>query len=148
MADEEKTARQLVATIGKEQRLKYKLTPLPGSLLPADSLGGQMVALADLFNALGTKDGQPLKTLVSSIRTAEDGAIEFELVIVPLAKPEADKNLLEALEELLKRRGNFDDDEYHALEDGGLESGRARDAVAVARAAIAMARGTKPDVQS
>jgi hypothetical protein len=136
------TARQLVATLGDKQRLKYKVTPTSGSLLPADSLGGQMTALADLFNELGKKDGLPLKTLVSSVSTHEDGAVEFELVIVPLAKPEADKDLLEALEELLKRRGDFDDDEYHALEDGGLECERARNAVAVARAAIAKARGT------
>ena len=51
-------------------------------------------------------------------------------------------DMLDALEELLKRRGDFDDDEYHALEDGGLECERARNAVAVARAAIAKARGT------
>lgn len=83
----ETPARMLVAHIGKEQRIGYRITPSPNSLLPADSLGGQLTALAQLFAELGKQDGQPLKTLVHSICMEEDGSVKFDLVIVPLASP-------------------------------------------------------------
>ncbi len=81
MAD---TAMEIVARIGSEQRLQYVVTPLPDSLLPADSLGGQLVALSDLFAALGEKDGCKLKTMVAGISMGINGAISFELLILPL----------------------------------------------------------------
>lgn len=84
MSDGAETAMELVARIGREQRLTYTITPNLDSLLPADSLGGQLVALSDLFSVLGKKDGVNLKTMVSNISTLEDGGVRFELVIVPV----------------------------------------------------------------
>ncbi len=78
------TALQLIAKAGRDQRVKYKVTPEPECLFPADSIGGQLVALSDLFRALGTQDGITLKTMLASIRMDADGSIEFELVIMQL----------------------------------------------------------------
>ena len=85
MSEEIEMARQLVVRIGREQKLSYNITPSPDALLPADSLGGQLVALSDLFSALGQKDGINLKTMVANISMLEDGAIKFDLVIAPVA---------------------------------------------------------------
>lgn len=77
------TAKMLVAKLGGKQRMQYRITPMPGALLPAGSLGGQLSALADLFQALGKQDGLNLKTLVSDIHMEHDGSISFELYIIP-----------------------------------------------------------------
>jgi hypothetical protein len=79
----EQTATQLIAKIGTDQKLRYRVTPQPNSLLSAESLGGQLSVLSDLFAELGKKDGVPLKTFVSQIAMHEDGSIEFELAILP-----------------------------------------------------------------
>ena len=79
------TAAQLIARIGcQDQRITYTVTPMPDSLLPAESLGGQLTALADLFAVLGRQDGVKLKTMVESISTDGAGAISFTLLVVPL----------------------------------------------------------------
>ena len=82
------TAAQLIARIGcKEQRISYTVTPMPDSLLPAESLGGQLTALSDLFAVLGKQDGVKLKALVESISTdGTTGAISFTLLVVPLER--------------------------------------------------------------
>lgn len=78
------SAKELVARVGVQQKISYTVTPQPDALIPADSLGGQLVALSDLFSALGERDGYKLKTLVSNIGMGADGAISFELTILPL----------------------------------------------------------------
>lgn len=86
------TAKRLVAKLGDKQRMTYRITPMPGALLPAGSLGGQLSALADLFRALGRQDGLNLKTLVSDISMDDDGSINFELYIIPAVEnPFADQ---------------------------------------------------------
>lgn len=79
------TAQELVSRIGGDQRLKYAVTPSPKALLTADSLGGQLSALAELFYALGEKDGIRLKTLIAGISTDADGTIHFDLIVTRLA---------------------------------------------------------------
>lgn len=78
------TAQQIVARMGKQQRVTYRVTPEPGSLFPADSIGGQLVAISDLFRELGKNDSLRLKTMLADIKMTDDGAIEFNLVIVNL----------------------------------------------------------------
>lgn len=78
------TAKSLVATVGGKQRVRYSILPQSNSLIPANSLGGQLVALSDLFAALAKQDGYKMKTLVTDISMSPEGVISFELLMVPL----------------------------------------------------------------
>lgn len=79
----QETARELCARVGDKQRLMYRITPMSNSLLPADTMGKQLTALAEIFRSIGKQDGVNLKTMVASIKTEDDGTVAFELFIMP-----------------------------------------------------------------
>lgn len=65
----------------ESQTLSYKITPLPGNLMAAASVGRQLTAIAKLLEA--TEDGLRWKTLLRGIYTGADGTITFDLAITP-----------------------------------------------------------------
>lgn len=71
--------------VPKEQRIKYKVTPMPGGIMSASSIGGQLRALARLLE-WEAKDDEPkgkLGTFILGAYTHEDGTIEFDLMVAP-----------------------------------------------------------------
>jgi hypothetical protein len=76
----------IAAQIPQQQIVKYRVTPMPNAYIPADMLGGQLSAFADLLREIGKKDGLTTKTAIVAIRMLDDGAIEFELAVVNLAQ--------------------------------------------------------------
>ena len=85
---EPETAVALVARAGTAQRLKYRITPQPGSLMSAKGIGGQLTALADLMETLAKEDGGPrVHVLVPTITTdPADGSVCFDLLVCPNAE--------------------------------------------------------------
>ncbi len=75
----------LAFSVPDEQRIKYKVTPLPGQVMSLEAIGGQMVALAKLLkaNAKEADPGTKWNTFILGISTFESGEIEFEVLIAP-----------------------------------------------------------------
>lgn len=65
------------------QRFSYTVTPLPGSLMRAKMLGGQLKALSKLMTALGDQDGYDMETFLADISMGGGGTVKFDLVVLP-----------------------------------------------------------------
>lgn len=79
----------VVLTIPNEQRLHWKITPEPGRLMSADAVGGTLTNVGKLLRNTcekGDPDGRKWQVAVEKIITAEDGSIEFSLVLAPVVK--------------------------------------------------------------
>ena len=68
-----------------DQRISYSVTPLPGALMRADLIGGQLRALARLMRACADepKSGIQMEVFVGGIRMDEGGSIHFDLAVLP-----------------------------------------------------------------
>lgn len=68
-----------------DQRIKYKVTPLPGQVMSLETIGGQMVALAKLLKASAREADPTTKwgSFILGIETFATGEIEFEVLIAP-----------------------------------------------------------------
>lgn len=81
----------IAAAVPKEQRLVYRITPLPGKFMNAEAVGKQLTAIARLLKSVAQQDEKPTKwaVLLLNITTEESGAIEFEVAIAPYTQPAA-----------------------------------------------------------
>jgi hypothetical protein len=77
--------RTATAEIPTDQRFSFRVTPLPGRLLDASTIGGCMVQLAKLHAALG-KDIDPNVKWGTYILGAEleaDGSFRLDVTVLP-----------------------------------------------------------------
>lgn len=72
-------------SIPESQRLQYSITPLDGQLMNAESIGGQLVAIAELLRVLANQDDSENEWMVGvvNIETSESGVVSFELMLAP-----------------------------------------------------------------
>lgn len=75
----------LAWALPKDQALTYKISPKPGTMFNADSIGEQLMLLAKLLTETSDKDSPDVKwmTGISAAYTHADGSISFDLVIMP-----------------------------------------------------------------
>lgn len=82
----EEVGGDLVAQLTKEATVIFRVTPTEGQLLDAKTVGGTLSAFVGLMAVTGKAVGVTTTTLVKSITTDADGAVEFTLVSVRTAK--------------------------------------------------------------
>lgn len=74
-----------------EQLLSYKVTPgEPGGLMNAAMIAKQLLAISKLMEA--PEDGHRWKVALRGIYTHSDGTIQFDLVVMPAAMSQAERN--------------------------------------------------------
>lgn len=75
-----------------DQRFSFTVFPKPGSLFRAKMLGGQLQAMAELMTEMGDKGSMHFETFVADIKMHDDGAIRFDLAVLPRAPAEQPEN--------------------------------------------------------
>lgn len=85
------------APVPSDQRMHYKITPMPGQLMTAKHVGEQIAALSKLLEKNFEKqdDGKKWRVAVSGICTEDDGSIIFDLILAPLLPKAANPSLPE-----------------------------------------------------
>jgi hypothetical protein len=73
---------ELVARATKESTVRWKISPHPGELIDAGTVGGSLEAMARLLTAVGRDAKVPTVVLVKSVSSGDDGSIEFDLVVM------------------------------------------------------------------
>ena len=81
---QEPISADVVAHVANRSVVKWKLSPAPGELLDAKAVGGTLGEMRDLLRSCGESAGIPTEVLLQACRTTEDGAMEFDLLIVRL----------------------------------------------------------------
>lgn len=73
--------------VSADQRLSYKISPQPGQLMTAKSIGGQITALAEMLESIAQEDepANKWRVVLLGIATAADGSVTFDLMIAPQA---------------------------------------------------------------
>lgn len=77
----------LAARASNRQRLQYKITPSPDSLMTLKSIGGQLQALGELFEAIAKDHGEKVLVGLAGIAMDQsDGSITFDVLVLPLIR--------------------------------------------------------------
>lgn len=82
----EQLSGEIVAQFTKKSTMTMRLVPQEGQMLEAKTVGGTLNALSGLLAACGKEAGVSTITLVKSIATDADGAVEITLLSMRLAK--------------------------------------------------------------
>lgn len=69
-----------------ETKLRWAITPMPGQMLSASTVGGSLTALHKLLAAAGRTLGARTETLVEGMSIQEDGALVFDLRVLNAPK--------------------------------------------------------------
>ena len=77
-----------VAKMGEQSVLHWRLTPAPGELLDAKTIGDSLTKIRDLLKSFGRDAGVPTEVLVKSATTLEDGTIDIELLVTRFEQAE------------------------------------------------------------
>jgi hypothetical protein len=77
------TRQEAFARIPKDQRFTWKISPQPGRLLFADTVGGTLIALKDIFKSVGDELGEPQVVSILDAKFDEDGGLSIDLVVMP-----------------------------------------------------------------
>jgi hypothetical protein len=89
MSDTDTEEMQVVAyaDFPSEQRFTFKITPLPGRLLSAETIGGTLLNVAKMVKAANREYVRGSRFIaVCGIRLCDDGAFEADLVELPVQK--------------------------------------------------------------
>jgi hypothetical protein len=78
-----------VAKMREESVLHFRMSPAPGELLDARTIGDTLSQVRNLLKSFGKDAGVPTDVLVKSATTLEDGTVDFELIVVRFEKAEA-----------------------------------------------------------
>lgn len=78
------------ATIPADQRFSFRVTPLPGRLLDASTIGKSITALAAFHAALGNDIDPKVKwkTCILGAELEQDGSFRLDVTVLPV-KPAA-----------------------------------------------------------
>lgn len=71
------------ARIPNDQRFTWKIVPMPGRLLFADTVGKSLIALKDIFKSIGEELGEPQVVSILDAKFDNDGGLVIELVVMP-----------------------------------------------------------------
>lgn len=82
-------AANYVADLTKDSRFSMVLSPKPGELMQAQTVGGMLVDMDKLFAAINKESGVKTILLVEGISQREDGALTFDFLC---ARSSAQKN--------------------------------------------------------
>lgn len=81
-----------VATIPKEQKFRYKITPINCGWMDADMIGKQVTAIARLMKSAAAEDGPRMAVVLTGAQFLEGNAIEFEFAVLPYDDATISKN--------------------------------------------------------
>lgn len=86
-ADEEQRKVVAFADFPEDQCLTYKVVPLPGRLLSAETIGGTLSQLAKVIKSANWEYAKgSIFIAVAACRITEDGAFEADLVQLPVQR--------------------------------------------------------------
>jgi hypothetical protein len=77
---------EMAGLVGADQRFQYKVTPIEGQMMQAEAIGGQLVAIDKMMRAIAREDGGRVRTYISSVAMDVDGAIVFDIAVLPIRK--------------------------------------------------------------
>lgn len=77
----------LTYDVPDEQRLTYKISPLPGALFTMESIGRQMVLLSKILS-WADEDSPRCKALIDAIFTEADGSVTIKVIVAPKHPPQ------------------------------------------------------------
>ena len=72
---------EVVSRALEDSRMSFSLTPKEGSLMMADTIGGTLVSMAKMLQAVGKELGVKTKVLVEKVTGEADGTVKFDLLI-------------------------------------------------------------------
>lgn len=84
--------RGVVAVIPKDQKFRYRITPINAGWMDAGMIGKQITAIAGLMKAAAKEDGPRMAIVLTSASMKEGNALEFEFAILPYGDPSISKN--------------------------------------------------------
>ncbi len=82
----------VVATIPKDQRFRYKITPINAGWMDAAMIGKQITAIAGMIKSAAAEDGQRMAVVLTGAAFLEGNALEFEFAALPYDDPSISKN--------------------------------------------------------
>jgi hypothetical protein len=74
---------EVVAQIPKDQRFTWRLVPLAGRLLDAETVGKTLTSVCEILKAMD-KTGREVFPALVGIRLADDGTFEADVAILPV----------------------------------------------------------------
>lgn len=74
---------EVVAQIPQDQRFTWRLVPLAGRLLDAETVGKTLTSVCEILKAMD-KTGREVFPALVGIRLAADGAFEADVAMLPL----------------------------------------------------------------
>ena len=74
------------ARLPPETKLRFSITPRPGEMVSASTVGGTMTEMQKLLAAVGRSMGAKTVTLVEGLSTGEDGALHIDLRVLNAPK--------------------------------------------------------------
>lgn len=73
----------VVATIPKDQKFKYRVTPINAGWMDAAMIGKQITAIAGLMKSAASEDGPRVAVVLTGLAMVEGNALEFEFAVLP-----------------------------------------------------------------
>lgn len=78
----------VIATFQTRSRVKFSMSPAPGELFTAGTVGGLIDAAATLLKSVGRDTGVPTEVLVEKCVMAEDGRLDVDFLIARFEEAE------------------------------------------------------------
>jgi hypothetical protein len=82
----------VVATIPKDQKFVYRVTPVNAGWMDAAMIGKQITAIAGLVKAAACEDGPRMAVVLTGCAFLEGNALEFEFAVLPYGDPTISRN--------------------------------------------------------
>lgn len=69
-----------------DQRIQYRITPLPGRMMSLEAIGGQLQALGKVWKACSAGEKVKFEPFVLGIETDAEGSVTFTIALLPRVK--------------------------------------------------------------